>query len=77
MKYKIGTPCFIIDEDGNIRKGRVSGFYEKDYMVQLIGECGIYRVKESEVHESEEAAEAASQKAMPKKVTVSFELSDD
>ena len=71
MRYGKGTVCYIVDDFGKIQKGRISGFYGNDYMFQVIGSCGAYRMKESNLYLTEDAARKA---AFPDKTSVDIQV---
>lgn len=74
LKYGNGTICYILDEENHILTGKISGTAGKDYLVQVIGACGVRKISENEIYLSEEEAAADRHPLAPK---VKVQISED
>ncbi len=54
--YGIGDACYIIGDDNQIRRGRISSKKGDTYFVQFVGSCGALLVSEEELYRTEEDA---------------------
>lgn len=54
--FQRGSLVYILENNMNVKQAKVMNRQGKLYTIQLIGSCGAFRLPESRLFESEEAA---------------------
>ncbi|MBC5688151.1 hypothetical protein H8S37_04285 [Mediterraneibacter sp. NSJ-55] len=54
--FKKDDICYILENNMNVRKARVSARQGKFYVIQLVGSCGAIRLPESRLFKTEQEA---------------------
>lgn len=66
MGFKAGDTCYILENNRRVRQAKVAGRSGEFYTIQLIGTCGVIRLKESRLFETEEDARKSMYRYTPK-----------